>query len=914
MPDSSARSGSPRAQSRRDWAREIRTRLASLGLSPTREAEIVEELSQHLDEEYEGLRQGGASHEEARSTALEELLGPDALAAFMRPLRQARVPVTVQPGSPRRSLLGDLAQDLRYAAGALRRQPGLAAGAILTLALGIGANSAIFALVDAALLRPLPLPSPERVVVISGRSAASQRERVSPNDLVDFRERTSSFERIGGYMPNIGGMVMAGKDGTAETVSRQWVAAGFLDVLGVPPLAGRYFQPDDDRARRESVVLSEPFWRTRFDADPSIVGREIRLDGDNYTVVGVAPDAAQVLGKTSVWAMLMIEGAEPRARAARYFSAVGRLKPDATIASANADLSGVADALAREYPATNEGRGVTLSALDTFVIGADLRQTSMLFVGVVAIVLLICCANVANLLLARATARSRELAMRAALGADRGRLIRQLLTESLVLAGLGGAAGFGIGAAILQAAPLVIPEGLLPPAVALAVDLRLVLFCGGAAMLVGVLFGVAPAWQATGVPSAHALAVDGRTTTGGGGRLRNVLVAGEVATAVLLLVGAGLLLRTLLAVERVDRGYRAESVLTMVVDPLASQYPTNEKLLQFYEAVADEVRALPNVRSVAWASTLPLGPSYAGRTWATIEGDPPVEEGQRPTADYQLVSPSYFETVDLPLVEGRAFDTRDTRDGVPVCIVNEAFVSAHLRGRSPIGVRVAVQPDRDGPPQLREIVGVARQVKGRPDELDDFHQVYVPMAQAATDDTFLVVRPVTGSAGALASSVRAAIGRVDKEQLVSVRSVLTLEDVAWEATARHRFRAVLVTAFAALALVLAMVGLFGILTYSVQRRVRDLGVRRALGASTGDVVRSIVGGTARVLAAGALVGLALSAALSRLLATLLVGVQPLDPLTFALVIVVLGLTAVAAIAGPAWKATRIDPVVALRSE
>jgi putative ABC transport system permease protein len=751
-------------------------------------------------------------------------------------------------------------------------------------------------------------------VVVTARTATARNQRVSPNDLLDFRQRNRSFASMSAYMPNIGGMVMAGRDGTAETVSRQWVAAGFFDVLGLPPLAGRYFQPDDDRARRESVVLSESFWRTRFDADPAVVGREIRLDGDNYTVTGVAPDAAQVHGKTSVWAMLMYEDAPPRARSARFFNVVARLKPGATLASADTDLSGIAEALAREYPATNEGRVVTVSAMDAFVIGADLRRTSTLFVGVVAIVLLICCANVANLLLARATARSRELALRAAIGADRGRLIRQLLTESLVLAGVGGAAGFALGTAILQAAPVAVPDGLLPPAVTLAVDLRLVLFCAAAALAVGVLFGLAPAWQATAVPSAQALAMDSRTTTGGSGRLRNLLVMGEVATAVLLLVGAGLLLRTLLAVQNVDRGYKAESILTMVVDPLSAQYPTNERLMQFYDAVADEVRALPNVRAVAWASTLPLGPSYAGRTPVAIEGDPPVEDGRRPSADYQLVSASYFETVELPIVEGRAFDLRDSRQSVPVCIVNEAFVRVHLHGRSPIGARVVLQPQEDQPPVVREIVGVARQVKGRPDELEDFTQVYVPMTQAAMDDTFLVVRPVSGRAGVLAPSVRAAIGRVDKEQLVSVRSVLTLEDVAWEATARHRFRAVLVTAFAVLALVLAMVGLFGILAYSVQRRIRDFGVRRALGATTGDVVWSVIGDASRVLAAGVAVGVILSVMLGRLLASLLFGVAPLDPVTFAAVILVLGMTALVAVAGPAWKATRVDPVEALRSE
>ena len=320
------------------------------------------------------------------------------------------------------------------------------------------------------------------------------------------------------------------------------------------------------------------------------------------------------------------------------------------------------------------------------------------------------------------------------------------------------------------------------------------------------------------------------------------------------------------------------------------------------------------MRSVAWASTLPMGFSYEGTKFVSIVGDPPPPDGKQPSADYQVVAPSYFQAVDLPVVNGRGFDERDTPGGVPVCIVNEAFVREHLQGRSPIGMRVSLREDVESPAIEREIVGVARQVKGRPDETDAFEQVYIPMAQGPLGDMFLMVRPATGSASALAPSVRAAIARVDKQQLVSVRSVMTLEDVAWEATGRHRFRAVLVTAFAGLALVLAMVGLFGILAYSVQRRVRDLGVRRALGATTGDVVRSVLGGAVQVLAIGLGVGVALSIALGRVLESMLFGVQPLDPLTFALVIAVLALTALVAVAGPAWKATRVDPVVALRAE
>jgi putative ABC transport system permease protein len=900
-----------------EWSTHVRARLSALGLHPTREAEIVDELSQHLEQAYEDLRRDGASEEEACRLAMDELLGPEALAAYMRPLRQSHAPTPVQPGAPRRSLMCDLAQDVRYALGALRRQPSFAAGAILTLALGIGANSAIFALVDATLLRPLPIPEPERAVMISGHTATSPDEAISPNDLLDFEARSHSFETLGAVMGGVGrvgGMVMSGADGTAQTISRQWVTAGIFEALGVRPVAGRTPSEDDDRKAANVVVLSESFWRTRFGADPTIVGGDLRLDGELYTVVGVAPDTVHRLGRTDIWGLVPFRGANPRARASRVFRVVGRLKPGVTLPMAEADLTAVASALAREYPTTNQGRGVTLEPLDAALIGADLRQTSLLFLGVVAVVLLICCANVASLLLARATARSRELALRAALGADRPRLIRQLLTESLVLSILGGALGLGVGAAILQVVPAMIPEGLLPPAVALTFDMRIVAFCAGAAVVVGLLFGLAPAWQATGVPSPQALAIDSRTTIGGGGRLRNLLVAGEVATAVMLLVGAGLLLRTLVAVQTIDRGYRAESVLTMIVDPLGSRYPTDEALLQFYEQVADEVRGLPGVGDVAWASTLPLGPSYAGSTWVTMAGDAPRTQADTPTADYQIVSPSYFSTLDLPIVEGRAFDARDIAGGVPVCIVNEAFVRAHLGGRAPIGARVMIQRSEDTPPQPREIVGVARQVKARPDEREDFQQVYVPMAQAALDDNFLVVRPASGRAGVLAPSVRAAIGRVDKEQLVSVRNVLTLEDVAWEATGRHRFRAVLVTAFAGLALVLAMVGLFGVLAYTVQRRVRDLGVRRALGATTTDVVRVVLDGAVRVLLVGVVAGVALAVALARLLESMLFGVPPLDPATFAAVIALLGLTALVAVAVPAWKATRIDPVEALRAE
>jgi putative ABC transport system permease protein len=393
-----------------------------------------------------------------------------------------------------------------------------------------------------------------------------------------------------------------------------------------------------------------------------------------------------------------------------------------------------------------------------------------------------------------------------------------------------------------------------------------------------------------------------------------VLVAAEVATAVVLLFGAGLLLRTLLALEGQDRGYRADRVLTIMVDPLGSEYEETGSLQRFFDAVEREARTDANVESVAWASTLPLGRSQAGDTWFEIVGNPPADARQRPLADYQIVSPGYFQTVDLPIVAGRAFTDRDGPEATRVCIVNEAFVRRFLNGRSPIGARVLFAPRGAGDPQVRQIVGVARQVKARPDEAQELIQVYVPIAQDWIDDIYLLARPHAGPAEALAPSIRAAIARVDVAQLVNVAEVMTLDDVAREATSRHRFRAVAVMTLAGLALVLAMVGVVGMMAYSVQQRVREFGVRVALGATRADMLRLAIGSTTAVVVSGALVGLVLASLLSRVLETVLFGVQPLDPATFGAVLAVLLVTAVASTIVPAWRATRVDPVTVMRAE
>jgi putative ABC transport system permease protein len=872
------------------------------------EQEIDEELDLHVEIKTRELIRRGMDPAAARELALRRLGDVAALKRTLAGLARKRdreMNVTLR--------LEDLWHDVKFALRQLRHAPGFTAVAALTLALGIGANSAIFALVDATLLRPLPYPQPDRLVTLWEKTATNPRGFVSPLNMHDWLARGRSFDKIAGFTPTVGGMVMAGADGNAETVSRQWVTAGIFETLGVTPLVGRTFSDEDDAKRVNVVVLSETLWRSRFNADPGIVGRPLRLDGSMWTVIGVIPKEIQLLGDTSMWAMRPIRGLSPRARAAYALQVVGRMKPGVSIESAAKDLEAVAAGLAGEYPDTNKGRGVAIESLHSTMIGSDLRVTSMLFLGVVGFVLLICCANVASLLLARATVRMRELAVRSALGAGRRRIIRQLLTESVLLSLIGGALGAALGAAILSAAPSFIPPGLLPPTVELTFDMRVVAFCAGTALLVGLLFGVMPAVKATQFSSAEVMASNSRSVTAGGGRLRAVLVMAEVATAVLLLFGGGLLLRTLIAVDAYDRGYRAESVLSLLLDPLGSKYPTPELLQQFFDQDETEVGAVPNVAAVAYASALPLDFFDEGGLTYEIVGDPPLAERERPATEYQVVSSTYFSALDLPILAGRAFDRHDVAKSVPVCIVNEAFARS-LGGRSPIGLRVALRPASapQAEPTIREIVGVARQVKGRPDERTAFVQIYAPMTQDLADDIYMVVRPKAGPAEALTGAVRGAISRIDREQLVSVREIKTLDDIAQAATSRHRFRAVLVVAFAALALVLAMVGVFGILAYSVQQHVRDFGVRRALGATANDILRLVTVSAARVIAAGAAIGLVLAAILGRFIESVLFGVRPLDLATFVFVTLVLAITAALAIAGPAWRAVRIDPAAALR--
>jgi putative ABC transport system permease protein len=873
------------------------------------EQEVDEEIAHHIELRTRELIERGVDPKSAREQVLARL-------GDLEQLKRTCVELGRKRDREMRltQWFEERWNDVRVAIRQLRRAPGFTLVASLTLALGIGANSAIFALADATLLRPFPFPDADRLVMVWENGQAFNRGGVAPLNLDDWRVRNRTFQSMAGIFQYPRRLVAA--DGTVEQVSGAQVSREFFDVLGVKPIIGRTFLPTDSTTPPDTVVLSEGLWRTRFGADRTVVGRTIRFDSLSFTVLGVVPDQAQVAMRVNLWTPLAELPGMDR-RGLHFLLVIGRLRPGVTMAAAQNDVSSIAAALAAELPATNKGRGAIVEPLRSALIAGEVRLTAMLLLAVVGFVLLMCCANVANLLLARTNGRSRELAVRAALGAGRRRITAQILTESFVLAALGGALGLGIGFAILTAAPSLIPADVLPSAVSLSFDARVAAFCAAAASLVGLLFGLAPAWHASGMSLVQALTAGSRSTTKGAGRLRSVLVAAEIAAAVLLLCGAGLLLRTLLAVENVAAGYGADNVLTMRANleyglP-SSRFPNEDALRRFFSAVEDEVRAIPGVRSVAWTSALPLnGVSFGSVSFEIVGDEAPATN--RPVVDYQIVSSSYLRTLDIPLIAGRGFDDRDTRDGVPVCLVSEDFVRRYMRGRNPIGMRVAVRPMRLGPepPIVREIVGVVGQVKAWPTQTDDRSQLYVPVEQNAFSFSSLVVRPQAGRADALAPAVRAAVARVDRA--VPFTDVKTMDQVAWEAAARPRFRAVIVMTFAALALLLAMVGVFGVLSYAVQQRIREFGVRIALGASAGTILRIVLASAGRVIVVGTLIGLALAGLLAQSLATFLFGVQPFDLATLAGVVVVIGTTAAIASVIPAFRAARVDPVVAFRNE
>jgi putative ABC transport system permease protein len=876
------------------------------------EQEIDEELALHAEmRRREGRPLDSSDMEQVRRACLQ---------IARRTERQMRLTMW----------LDERRTDVRFALRQLRRSPGFATVAVLTLALGIGANSAIVALADATFLRALPYTQPaDRLVMISESRGPGFFNSATPGDYIDWRDENRTLASMAAMSWTL--PTMTGADGTPEQVLAQTVTTRFFDVLGVMPIVGRTFRISDVTPNPRVAVVGERYWRDRLGADPAALGRPIVINGQPHELIGVVPasfqlvpaiDSARARNLAPVWTLF-----EPRSgsdRQSHTLFVLGRLKPGVPLETAQADISAIAARLAEQFPETNKGHGAAVEPLREALIGSQVRVTSMLLLGVVALVLLMCCANVASLLLTQASRRTQELAVRAALGAGRGRVIAQLLTESLVLASLGGVLAIAVTKALLAAAPSLVPPGILPNAVTLEFDGRVTAACAATALAVGVLFGLAPAWQSARGRLAESIMSAGRVTLRGGW-LRSGLVSAQIAAAVLVLCGAGLFLRALIALQATDSGARANEVLTgMIQLPLPvpgapARYPTPEAVRGFYDAVEREVRTIPGIASVAWGAAMPFDGVWFMTSFA-VAGDPPKPPASRDVVDHQIVSPGYFAALDLPIVAGRGLTDADTADTPRVGLVSEAFVARHLNGRNPIGMRLELPRMlfRPGPAPVTEpdptmeIVGVVRQVKTSPDETQPTAHVYVAMAQNVWWRASLIVRPERGKALTLAGPVRAAVARVDRERAVArIRSLATITD---DATARQRFRALLVGAFAFLALLLAMVGVFGVLSQVVQQRMREFVVRIALGASRQDVMTLVIRHATKITLAGLVAGLVLAAMLGRLMATLIYPIAPSDPLTFAVVPVVAALTAVAACVAPAWRATRVDPATAFRDE
>ena len=806
--------------------------------------------------------------------------------------------------------MSGLAQDLRFAFRTLRKAPAFTALVIAILAVGIGANTAIFSLVDAALFRPLPFPDADRLVMLWERAPTYAHNRVAPLNYVDWSEQNHVFASTAAASGGARTLTIGGRE--PERIPGQSVTAGFFDVLGVRPLTGRTFTAADALLNPTTVVISERLWKRRFAGDARIVGRTIALDSEPFTVVGVVPASFEILYPADLWTPYLPRRT-PEQRRMHYMQVLARLKPGTTIEQARADMEEVARGIAAASPATNARWSVTIEPLKQALVGDDLHSTSVALGAIVAFVLAAVCANVANLLLARGVGRTREIAVRTALGGSRGRIVRQLLTESLALAAAGGAAGWAVAWALVRAAPSILPPGTLPQGIALKLDARLGLFGAAISIATGALFGLAPAWHAARVEIADALGGGGRTSTGSSSAFRTTLAAVEVGIAVVLVSGATLLARTVTSLRRVDPGFAASNVLTLHVSPPLSRYATPERALVFYENARRAVAALPGVRAAAIGGNLPLDGWDIGQSFEIV-GDPPIDKASQPSAHYQIVGPEYFAVLGIPILRGRAFSERDLVSAPPICIVNEEFVRRYFARRDPIGARVGVSAmDPAGPRTVvREIVGVSRQVKVEgPGEKQSALEIYVPVAQNPWYGASIAVK-TAGDPAALAPSVRAAIARVDAE--LPVTRMRTMDEVAAESIAEPRFRAELVGLFALLALALAAAGVFGVLAFGVNQRRREFGIRLALGARRTDVARLVAASAVRIAAAGVAAGTMTAAALGRFLTGLLFGVQPLDPVAVAAPALLLLAVALVACAAPAVRAVRVDPAASLRVE
>ncbi|HEV3469201.1 MAG TPA: ABC transporter permease [Pyrinomonadaceae bacterium] len=802
-----------------------------------------------------------------------------------------------------------LLQDVRYGARMMWKRPGFTAVAVLTLGVSIGINTAVFSVVYAALMRPLPFADAERLVVAAAenkRGGAADVRGVAPADFVDWRAESRSFDGLAAYT---GGGLTLDAGEVPEAISGVRVSEDFFRVLGTGAALGRTFTAEEFGAGAgRAVVLSHRLWQRRFGGDTKVVGTQLPLAGGaSATVVGVMPEDFRYPSFAEAWSPLPRESGELRQRTSRYFSVVGRVREGLTQAQAQEELNAVAARLAQAYPQSNADWGVRLIPLRETLVGRA-RPALLILLGAVGFVLLIACANVANLLLARSTARAREVAIRAALGATRWRVVRQLLVESVLMAAAGGALGVFLALWGVDALLALVPEDLRFARLDEArVDGAVLAFTAGVSLLTGVVVGLLPGLKVSKPDLNEALKESGRGATSEGHlkRTRAALVVAEVAVTLVLLVGAGLLVRSFARLQQVELGFDPRNLLTLTVNPPTQLYGQTERRADYYRQMQERLAALPGVRSVAAGSSLPLdwvlNFSYA------VEGRPP-RPGDDPQTDYNSVSPNYFAVMGIPLVRGRVFDERDAAGAPPVAVINQAMARRVFPDEDPVGRRLTIQYLEER--VTVEIVGVVADAKQLVGEETNITVYDCALQRPWLSSAFLV--RTEGDPAALAPAVQKAVREVDRSRAAA--NVKTMEQLLAESVAQPRFYTQLLTLFAGVALLLAAVGVYGVMSYAVTQRTHEIGVRVALGAEGRDVIRMIVGQGMLLAVGGLAAGLVASLALTRVMSKLLYGVSATDPATFAGVTLLLALTALLACLVPARRATRVDPMEALRYE
>jgi putative ABC transport system permease protein len=882
--------------------RELIARLKGAVGFGRNDCELEEELAFHRETLEEQHRERGLDADAARRAARLELGGAAQIAESWRDQRGL-------------VFLDTLRQDVRYGLRMLRRTPGFTAAALLTLTLGIGANTAIFTVVDAVLLKPLPYADPERLVIVGDRDADGSLEGVGLATALDWRERSGSFEQfamIRLWIPTLEG------DGDAERLPAVRVSWNYFDVLGARPALGRGFTPDDDREDGWHVaLLSDRLWRRRFGADPKIVGRLVELNGQPFRVIGVMPasfeplDAQRYFDTASeIWVPIGNDQADCRMRC-RPVYAIGRLRAGVSTEAATAEMNGIREQLRREHPADYKSGAISVTPMRQALTG-HVRAALYILLAAVGFVLLIACANVANLVLARSVTRGRELSLRAALGASRGRIARQLLTESLLLGAGGALGGLLLALASVGALASIAPVAL-PRLEHVAIDGRVVIFTVAIAVLTTVLFGLAPSWRAGAADTQPALARDSRTAAGGRSRARALLVVADLALALVLLAGAGLMIRTVAVLAHASRGFDSSGIVTLQFSLSGQSFRDEASLIAFQQRAVERIGALPGVAGVALAGQIPFARAGggAGTCWAFHPaGRMKPNPADDPCIELFSITPDYFSVMSIPILAGRPFTAADTSSAQRVILVSQSTATRIWGDANPLGAQVRLGNAARG--RWWTVVGVVGDVRSDDLTAPVLPSMYTPETQITSAYLTAIVKASGEDTSVVAGSVARALRELDSG--VPVYGVTTLSSLVDKASAERVFVARLLTAFAGVAVLLAAIGLYGVVSHGVSQRTREVGVRVALGAQRRDVLRLVIGSGFTLVAIGVAAGVAAAFMSTRYLGALVFGVSPVDPLTFAAAAALLAVVALLAHWVPVRRALRIDPATALRAE